>query len=175
MGLDLLAEVLGRAADHEARDEDREHDEEEHAVEAGADAADDDFPDAMLASGTRPPIGVNESCQELMAPQEASVVIVAKRAESPIPNRTSLPSMLPPVPPAVGRAATPSFWWIGFPFCSAISATNAPTKNINAIAPKTAQPCFTDPVIRPRVFVSPAPTAKMRIISRKFVPGVGFS
>src|SRR5512140_864662 len=37
-GLDLLAEVLGRAPDHEARDEDREDDEEEHAVQPGADA-----------------------------------------------------------------------------------------------------------------------------------------
>ena len=28
-------------------------------------------PEAMLASGTNPPIGVKESCQELIAPQEA--------------------------------------------------------------------------------------------------------
>ncbi len=102
-------------------------------------------------------------------------MIVAKRAESPMPKRTSLPSMLPPVPPAVGRAATPSFWWIGLPRCSAISATKAPTRNIRAIAPKTAHPCLTEPVMRPSVFVRPAPIAKIRTISRKFVPGVGFS
>ena len=41
--LDLLAEVLGRAADHQAGDEDREDDEDEHAVEARADAAEDDL------------------------------------------------------------------------------------------------------------------------------------
>ncbi len=45
---------------------------------------------------------------ELTAPQEASVVTVAKSTESPIPKRTSLPSMLPPVPPALGAAATPA-------------------------------------------------------------------
>ena len=43
VGFDLLAEVLGRAADHEAGDEDGEDDEDEHAVEAGADAAEDDL------------------------------------------------------------------------------------------------------------------------------------
>ena len=100
--LDLLAEVLGRAADHEARDEDRQDDEEEHAVETGADAADDDLARGDVgerheAADRR--VGV---VQELTAPQEASVVTVAKSVESPIPNRTSLPSMLPPVPPAVG-------------------------------------------------------------------------
>src|ERR1035437_9490653 len=53
-------------------------------------------PVAMLVRGTKPPIGVKLSCQALMAPHEASVVIVAKRAESTMPKRTSLPSILPP-------------------------------------------------------------------------------
>ena len=39
--LDLLADIFGRAADHQAGHEDRDDDEEEHAVETGADAADD--------------------------------------------------------------------------------------------------------------------------------------
>src|SRR5262252_1455896 len=43
LGLDLLADVLGRAADHQAGDEDRDDDEQQHAVHAGADAADDDL------------------------------------------------------------------------------------------------------------------------------------
>ena len=43
-----------------------------------------------------PPSGMNESCQELIAPQLASVVTVANRAETAMPKRTSLPSMLPP-------------------------------------------------------------------------------
>ena len=39
-GLDLLAQVLGRAADHEPGDEDRQDGaQDEHPVEAGADAA----------------------------------------------------------------------------------------------------------------------------------------
>ena len=111
----------------------------------------------------------------LTAPHEASVVTVAKRAESPMPNRTSLPSMLPPVPPAVGADARPAAWWIGFPRCSATLQTTTPARKRSAIAAKTAQPCRTDPVIRPSVFVRPAPIAKIRTIWRKFVPGVGFS
>ena len=43
VGLDLLAEVLGRAADHQAGDEDGEDREDQHAVQARADAAEDDF------------------------------------------------------------------------------------------------------------------------------------
>ena len=43
LGLDLLADIFRRAADHQAGDEDREDDEQQHAVQAGADAADDDL------------------------------------------------------------------------------------------------------------------------------------
>ena len=39
---------------------------------------------------------MNESCMPLTAPQLVSVVMVANSAELAIPNRTSLPSMLPP-------------------------------------------------------------------------------
>ena len=52
---------------------------------------------------------MKESCLELTAPQEASVVIVAKSAESTGPNRTSLPSMFPIA------VETPRPWWIGLP------------------------------------------------------------
>ena len=38
------------------------------------------------------------ACMALTAPQEAAVVITAKSAEAAMPKRTSLPSMLPPVP-----------------------------------------------------------------------------
>ena len=41
--LDLLAEIFRRAADHQPGDEDRDDDEQQHAVEAGADAAEDDL------------------------------------------------------------------------------------------------------------------------------------
>ena len=43
IGLDLLAEVLGRPADHEAREEYRDDREHEHAVQAAADAAEHDL------------------------------------------------------------------------------------------------------------------------------------
>ena len=38
-------------------------------------------PSLMLNNGTKPPSAVNESCIELTAPQEASVVTVANSAE----------------------------------------------------------------------------------------------
>ena len=49
----------------------------------------------MFTSGTRPPSGVKLSCMAFTAPQEASVVTVAKSAEAAMPKRVSLPSMLP--------------------------------------------------------------------------------
>ena len=50
---------------------------------------------------------------EFTAPQEASVVMVAKRAELKIPKRTSLPSMLP------AAASTPKACRRGLPADSA--------------------------------------------------------
>ena len=41
--LDLLAEIFRRAADHQPGDEHGDDHQEQHAVEAGADAADDDL------------------------------------------------------------------------------------------------------------------------------------
>ena len=43
LGLDLLAEIFRRAPDHQAGDEHGDDDEQQHAVEAGADAAEDDL------------------------------------------------------------------------------------------------------------------------------------
>ena len=51
----------------------------------------------------------------LTAPQEASVVTVAKRADPGMPKRTSLPSMLPPS----AAWSTPSVARIGLPCASA--------------------------------------------------------
>ncbi len=173
--LDLLAEVLGRAADHEPRDEDREDDEQEHAVEAGADAAEDDL--------SRGDVGERHEAADRREGVVPGVDGAARgvrrdrgeecRVADPEPDLLAL--HVPAGPAGRREAATPSFWWIGLPRCSAISATTAPTRNRNAIAAKTAHPCRTDPVIRPSVLVSPAPIAKIRTISRKFVPGVGFS
>ena len=43
VGLDFLAEIFRRAADHQSGDEHGEHDEDEHSVKTRADAAEDDF------------------------------------------------------------------------------------------------------------------------------------
>ncbi len=61
----------------------------------------------MFASGTIPPIGVNESCMELTDPFDASVVATAQSAELARPNRTSFPSMFPPGLPADATMSTP--------------------------------------------------------------------
>ena len=103
----------------------------------------------MLTNGTRPPRGVKESCQPLMAPQLASVVTVANSALLAIPKRTSLPSMLPPGCIAVALWSVPANR--GFPRASAQYATVTPAKNKTAIAAHTAHPWRCDPVIRPRV------------------------
>ena len=50
---DLLAEVLGGAADHQAADEDGEDDVEQHRVEAGADAAEDHLAEAEVGERHR--------------------------------------------------------------------------------------------------------------------------
>src|SRR5580765_5580397 len=130
-------------------------------------------PSMMLVSGTRPPSGVNESCQPLMAPQLASVVTVAKSAELAMPKRHSLPSMLPPDESAVTDWSAPAVVSNGLPRASAQYAVVTPARNRNAIAPQTAQPCLGEPVICPSVQVSPAEIAKMQNISKKLVSGVG--
>jgi hypothetical protein len=50
----------------------------------------------MSAMGTSPPSGMKLSCMALTEPLEAAVVAVAQRAESTMPKRVSLPSMVPP-------------------------------------------------------------------------------
>src|SRR5258708_37577758 len=83
-----------------------------------------------------PPIGVKESYIEFTAPQEASVVIVAKRAELVIPKRTSLPSILP------FAGLTPSAVTCGLPAASQPQQMRSPTTNTSAIVIQTAPPCF---------------------------------
>ena len=53
-------------------------------------------PNIMFRIGTPPPSGVNESCIELTAPVDVSVVAFANSAEDGTPNRTSLPSIAAP-------------------------------------------------------------------------------
>src|SRR5262245_7217749 len=105
----------------------------------------------MLASGTSPPSGVNESCHELTAPQLASVVAVAKSAELAMPKRTSFPSMLPPDEVAVTDWSAPALVSNGLPRAPAQYAGRTPATNRKAMAPQTAQPCLGEPVMRPSV------------------------
>ena len=107
VGLDLLAEILRRAPDHEAGHEDGDDREHEHAVEPEPTPPYTTSPSWISHSGTSPPIGVNESCIALTEPLEADVVAVAHSAELAMPNRTSLPSMLPPDCSALAAWSTP--------------------------------------------------------------------
>ena len=86
---------------------------------------------------------------QFTAPQLASVVTVANRAESAMPKRTSLPSMLPPACVRLARWSTPLSR--GLPRASAQYAVVTPLRNKKAMAAHTAQPCRCDPVMRPNV------------------------
>jgi len=68
------------ATNHQASDENREHYKHKNPVEARPDSTNNDLSYCMLNNGTKPPSAVNESCIELTAPQDASVVTVAKSA-----------------------------------------------------------------------------------------------
>ena len=50
----------------------------------------------MFTSDAPPPNGVIESCEAITAPVDVPVVEAANAALTRTPNRTSLPSMLPP-------------------------------------------------------------------------------
>ena len=76
----------------------------------------------MLKSGTNPPMGVKLSCMALTAPQEASVVTVANSAESKMPKRVSLPSMLP------SAWTTPLRYKFGLPSASAFQQVTTPSE-----------------------------------------------
>ncbi|MNN83547.1 hypothetical protein D3C81_2005990 [compost metagenome] len=49
----------------------------------------------ICAKGTKPPIGVNDSCILLTLPVVAAVVTVVNNADSDKLNLTSMPSILP--------------------------------------------------------------------------------
>ena len=81
---------------------------------------------------------------EFTAPQDASVVMVAKRAELKMPKRTSLPSMLP------DAASTPNACRRGFPADSAHQHVKTPIRKMTAMAPQTAHPWRWFFTMRPR-------------------------
>src|SRR5258708_3068207 len=90
----------------------------------------------MFSIGIRPPIGVKESCIAFTAPQEASVVIEAKRGEFVIRKGALLPSILP------FGGLTPSAVTCGLPAASQPQQMRNPTTNTSAIVIQTAHPCF---------------------------------
>src|SRR6185503_15820837 len=73
-------------------------------------------PSMMFSSGIIPPSGVYESCHELIAPHDASVVIVANNAEFATPKRTSFTSMFTTAcsAPLVSTAACFTPYWSKF-------------------------------------------------------------
>ena len=96
-GLDLLAQVLRRSPDHEAGDEHREDHEDQHPVEPDTDAARAHL--AELHVHERRPAAER---REAVVHRVDRAVGGAGRGRRPRsrsavgPNRTSLPSMLPP-------------------------------------------------------------------------------
>ena len=150
VSFDLLPEVFWSPPHHEACDKDSQDDVDQHSVHSCPTPPKMISLSMMLTRGTMPPSGVKESCQPLMAPQLASVVTVANKAEFAMPKRTSLPSMLPPDWETDACCATVT-GYSGLPWASAQYATVTPARNRRAIADQTAQPWAGEPVIRPEV------------------------
>ena len=65
----------------------------------------------MFTRTTPPPNGVKESCAAITAPVDVPVVAAANAPLAGIPNRTSLPSRLPPLTDAPAAACTCGFGW----------------------------------------------------------------
>ena len=108
-------------------------------------------PSSISHIGIMPPSGVNESCMAFTAPVEVAVVEVAHRAELAIPNRTSLPSILPPDCKLLAFWLTPSAVIDGLPCCSAQTVTDRQTTKITVMAASMAQPLRVSPTILPKV------------------------
>src|SRR5450830_1484925 len=73
----------------------------------------------ICAMGTKPPMGISESCMALTEPVVAPVVVAMNRLVSAMPKRSSLPSILPPLWVADSSWSTPSRVNSGLPACSA--------------------------------------------------------
>ena len=132
--LDLLAEVLRRASDHQPRDEDRDDDVEEHPVEAGSDAAPDDLAGEHVRDRHGAARAVSASWPPFTEPLDAFVVVTAQLTVDAIPSRTSLSDMFPPLEPSPAVMFTPESRRTWDPCCSAGSATAIPMTVIAIIA-----------------------------------------
>ena len=132
-------------------------------------------PSCIRKVGTRPPMGVKESCMALTAPQEAEVVTAMNKEVSMMPKRASLPSILPPACRWLACWSMPRALNCGTPACSAPVSTTTAQANITVIAAMMAQPWRWSPTIRPNMKHSAAGIRKMARLCRKLVSGVGFS
>ena len=99
--------------------------------------------------GTAPPRPVKDSSAALTEPLEVTVVVVAHSADSVIPLRCSLPSMLPPVEPWKAVVCRPAACWAAVPCCSAGKITAIRATHMTSIAAKIAQPWRWAPTMRP--------------------------
>ena len=106
--LDLLAEVLRRASDHEAGDEHREEGEHEHAVQARADAARAHLAEHHVDERHHPADRREAVVARVhRAGRRVASSTTAKSPDAAGPKRISLPSMLPPDCVAVACWLTP--------------------------------------------------------------------
>ena len=129
----------------------------------------------MFTSGTAPPSGVKLSCMALYDPVAPFEVVTAASTEPAMPNRVSLPSMLPPGCSADATVSAPRAAIRALPRCSARShARRPPTKSVN-ITQKSIQPWRGRPTIRPNVCVKAAGTTAIASSVIRFVSGVGFA
>ena len=170
VSLDLLAEVLGRAPDHEPGDEHGEDDEKKHPVEPRAHAPEDDL--AELDVQER-----NEAAER----REGVVHRVDRAAGGIRRDRREKGGVDGPEPDLFafhvshrGRDAEPVMDRVPA-HLEVARGQSAPTRKSVAIDQNTAHPWRVLPVIEPSVYVRPAPTEKMRNISTRLLNGVGFS
>ena len=94
----------------------------------------------ICARGTKPPMGVSESCMAFTEPVVAPVVVVTNSAVSAMPKRSSLPSMLPPLWVSDICWSAPAWVSSGLPPCSAVKTIARKPMNITRKVPKNTQP-----------------------------------
>ncbi len=87
-----------------------------------------------------------------------------------MPNRTSLPSMLPPTTPAPAATSTCGLGW-----ASKAHASSTEPSQSDAMTAASAYPWRRLPTIFPNVPVSANGITRSKAISSRFVNGFGFS
>jgi hypothetical protein len=129
----------------------------------------------MFAISTAAPRPVYDSMPLPTAPSPDAVAAETNSAELAMPNRCSLPSMLPPGEPAITCVLRPAWCWAGEPCASAAYIAPVPPRKITSITAYSAQPWRGRPIMRPKVTVKAAGTSSISSSSMKLVSPVGFS